>query len=38
VEIDGFRAVCTTCHSEITAKQRNVRNERLANEKVRHSL
>ena len=38
VEINGFRAVCTTCHSEITAKQRNVRNERLANEKVRHSL
>ena len=34
VEIDGFRSVCTTCHAEITAKQRNVRNERLANEKV----
>jgi 5-methylcytosine-specific restriction endonuclease McrA len=34
VEIDGFRAVCTSCHSEITAKQREVRTQRLAHEKV----
>lgn len=34
VEIDGFRAVCTTCHAEITAKQREIRTQRLANEKV----
>ena len=34
VEIDGFRAVCTSCHSEITAKQREIRTQRLANEKV----
>ncbi len=36
VEIDGFRAVCTSCHSEITAKQREVRTKRLANEKIHH--
>ena len=37
VEIDGFRAVCTTCHSEITAKQRSIRSERIAHEKISNS-
>lgn len=33
VEIDGFRAICADCHSQVTAKQREIRKERLAKEK-----
>lgn len=34
VEVDGFRALCTDCHSQVTAKQREIRKERLAKEKA----
>jgi 5-methylcytosine-specific restriction endonuclease McrA len=34
VEIDGFRALCTDCHSQVTTKQREIRKERLAKEKA----